>query len=211
MGRLQQERSAETKQRLMEATVACLNERGYANLTTAEVAARAGVSKGAQLYHFPKKDDLVVAALEYLFAQRLDASREAIRNLPAEKNERVAAVIDVLWPVYTGPTFYAWLELVIASRTDVALREAVARTTARFSREVRQTWREAFGRPTDDPEQFLPLDSAINGLLASMAIGRVLAEQDGGATDRNHTEMLGWLKRIGNFLLQSIEAQRRVV
>ena len=195
----------------MEATVACLNERGYANLTTAEVAARAGVSKGAQLYHFPKKDDLVVAALEYLFAQRVAASREAIRDLPAKKNEKIDALIDVLWPVYTGPTFYAWLELVIASRTDVALRQAVARTTERFSHEVRQTWREAFGRPTDDPERFLPLDSVINGQLASMAIGRLLAEHDEGATDRHHTEMLGWLKRIGNFLLHGIDAQRRVV
>jgi AcrR family transcriptional regulator len=66
MGKLQDERSGETRQRLIEATVGCLYDRGYASTTTAEITLRAGLSKGAQTYHFPKKDDSVVAALESL-------------------------------------------------------------------------------------------------------------------------------------------------
>ncbi len=55
MSVLQEERSAETRRRLLDATVACLFERGYAGTTTTELARRAGVSRGAQMHHFPKK------------------------------------------------------------------------------------------------------------------------------------------------------------
>ncbi|HLX38696.1 MAG TPA: helix-turn-helix domain-containing protein, partial [Candidatus Binataceae bacterium] len=108
---LQDERREETRKRLLDAAVACLVERGYANTTTAEIAQRAGVSKGAQLYHFPKKDDLVVAALKQLFAERLEASRQIISRLPKNLGARIGALVDELWPVYKGNTFYAWLEL----------------------------------------------------------------------------------------------------
>ena len=52
--------------RLLEATVECLVERGFAGTSTTLVSERAGVSRGAQLHHFPTKNDLVVAAVEHL-------------------------------------------------------------------------------------------------------------------------------------------------
>ncbi len=84
MSRIQDERSAETRKRLLDATVDCLFERGYAGTTTAEIASRAGFSKGAQLHHFPTKEKLVISALEYLFELRLAASSDpvAIAKLP---------------------------------------------------------------------------------------------------------------------------------
>ena len=45
MARLQEERSAETRGRLLDATVECLHEFGYAGTTTTEIARRAGVSR----------------------------------------------------------------------------------------------------------------------------------------------------------------------
>ena len=52
--------------RLLEATVDCLVERGFAGTSTTLVSERAGVSRGAQLHHFPTKNTLVVAAVEHL-------------------------------------------------------------------------------------------------------------------------------------------------
>ena len=52
--------------RLLEATVDCLVEHGWSGTTTTLVSRRAGVSRGAQLHHFPTKNDLVVAAVEHL-------------------------------------------------------------------------------------------------------------------------------------------------
>src|SRR6516225_783087 len=83
MPNLQEERSAETRRRLMDATVACLYERGYAGTTTVEIAARAGVSRGAQLHHFPTKNELVVSALEFVFDLRAEEVRTLSTELPA--------------------------------------------------------------------------------------------------------------------------------
>ena len=59
----QQERSRATQARLLEATVECLVERGWSGTTTTVVAAMAGVSRGAQLHHYPTKASLVMAAV----------------------------------------------------------------------------------------------------------------------------------------------------
>jgi AcrR family transcriptional regulator len=50
--RSQAERSAATRDALLDATIVCLVEDGYANTTTSRVAERAGVSRGAHLHHF---------------------------------------------------------------------------------------------------------------------------------------------------------------
>ena len=209
MSRLQEERSAETRRRLIDATVECLFERGYAGITTAEIAERAGVSKGAQLHHFPTKDQLVIAALEHLFELRVAASSslETIRRLPKDPYKRLAAIIDMLVPVYRDKVFYAWLELVVASRTDLALREALKGASERFSNRVREIWKELFGSPSGTPERFRLLDQFINGQLAAMAIGRILL--GGAAEPKEFAEIVEELKELGNVLLRKTLSHRR--
>src|SRR5687767_4439256 len=74
--RSQEERSAATRERLLDATVECLVDLGYAKTTTTEVVRRAGVSRGAQVHHFPTKADLVQNAVVHLASKR----REELRN-----------------------------------------------------------------------------------------------------------------------------------
>ena len=49
----QAEKSAMTRSAILEATIQCLLELGYANTTTALIANYAGVSRGAMMHHFP--------------------------------------------------------------------------------------------------------------------------------------------------------------
>src|SRR5690606_18055013 len=109
-------RSAATRAQLLDATIDCLIELGYSKTSTTEIARRAGVSRGAQLHHYPTKTELVLAAVEHLFARRKEEFRAAVRSLPRDA-DRGAQAIDLLWPVLTGPSFAAWLELVVAART----------------------------------------------------------------------------------------------
>src|SRR5271154_6998069 len=90
--RTQQERSAAMRLRLLDAAVDCLYELGYSGTTTIEVAARAGVSRGAQLHHFPTKKRLVTVAVRPLLAKRLEEFREAFAPLPADANKFVAVI-----------------------------------------------------------------------------------------------------------------------
>src|SRR6202167_3273300 len=77
----QDEKTAETRRRLLDAAIVCLVERGYANTTTSEIAERAGLSRGAQLYHFPKKEELLTSAVEHLYRLMIDDLKEKIGRL----------------------------------------------------------------------------------------------------------------------------------
>src|ERR1700710_2433366 len=84
--RTQAERSEETRTRILKAAASLIRKRGYARFRTAEVAKEAGLSRGAQLHHFPTKDSLVVATLEYVFeqAQVLSRRRASAINRPRD-------------------------------------------------------------------------------------------------------------------------------
>lgn len=118
----------------MEATVDCLVELGWAGTTTTVVSRRAGVSRGAQLHHFPTKQDLVVAAVEHLTERRRDDLALVAGDLPVEGRTR--AVLDILAAQFTAPVFFAALELWVAARTDRELHEAVAPLERRVGRET---------------------------------------------------------------------------
>lgn len=118
----------------MEATIDCLTELGWAGTTTTVVSRRAGVSRGAQLHHFPSKQDLVVAAVEHLTERRRDELAHTVEGLPTEGRTR--AVLDILGAQFTGPVFFAALELWVAARTDPELHKAVAPLERRVGRET---------------------------------------------------------------------------
>ena len=122
------------RRRLLEATVECLVELGWAGTTTTVVSERAGVSRGAQLHHFPSKQELVVAAVEHLSERRREVIAESAANLP--KKGRTRAILDVLSQQFVSPVFYAALELWVAARSDAELRRAVAPRERRVGRET---------------------------------------------------------------------------
>ena len=69
--RTQDERTAETRARVLDAAIECLIDEGYPGTTTKRIAERTGVSRGAQQHHFPKRHDLVIQAVTHLANRRL--------------------------------------------------------------------------------------------------------------------------------------------
>jgi AcrR family transcriptional regulator len=177
--RTQAERRSATRARLLDATVACLAELGYARTSTTEIVRRAGVSRGAQVHHFPTKADLVASAVEHVFDRRVEEFRVAFARLPDGAHKAVAA-IDLLWPMFAGPTFDAWLELAVAARTDVDLRDRLSTLTHRFRQSVEETFRELFPVPpgTDgvnaDPT-YAVAPKFVFALLDGLALNRIAA------------------------------------
>ncbi len=121
--------------RLLDATVECLVERGFAGTSTTLVSQRAGVSRGAQLHHFPSKSALVLAAVEHLTAVRGAELARAAAALPSGAR-RTRAVLQMLGDHFASPVFVAALELWVAARTDETLRAAVAPLEQRLGREA---------------------------------------------------------------------------
>jgi AcrR family transcriptional regulator len=165
--RTQAERSAATREALLDATLDCLVEVGFANTTTARVAERAGLSRGAHLHHFQTRDALLAAAAAHLTLRRGEELSAAADALP-EGPDRVAAALDVLWHSYANPLYQAALELWTHARTDDELRGQLVPVEREFDRQTLELARrllpDAAGRP--DFERLVELALAtIRGLV----------------------------------------------
>lgn len=146
----QEERTRAMRQRLLDATVECLVERGWSGTSTTLVSQRAGVSRGAQLHHFPTKNDLVVAAVEHLSEVRGQELHDAAAALPTGRR-RTRAVLEMLADHFTSPVFTAALELWVAARTDPGLQQAVGPLEQRIGREVHRYTVELLGVDESQP------------------------------------------------------------
>ncbi len=131
----QEERTRAMRQRLLEATVECLVDAGFTGTSTTLVSKVAGVSRGAQLHHFPTKNDLVVAAVRHLAEQRKVEFAMVTGDLPTGAG-RTRAVLDVLAEYVTSPFFTAALELWVAARSDEQLLAAVGPLEIEIGREL---------------------------------------------------------------------------
>jgi AcrR family transcriptional regulator len=176
---LQDERSEDTRTRLLEATIESLVAVGYARTSTTEIAERAGVSRGAQVYHYPTKAALVAAAVEHLLQRRY---RE-LQQLFAEQLPRAGgqgAAIDLLWRMFEGPTFAAWLEFVVASRTDPELHAAVVRQSEPFVNSVGEALRKYLPEAAWNPVLRKP--DFVFALLDGLALARILYPDEDRST-----------------------------
>ncbi len=176
---LQDERSEETRARLLEATIKSLVAVGYARTSTTEIAERAGVSRGAQVYHYPTKAALVTAAVDHLLQRRY---RE-LQKLFVERPPRAGgpgAAIDLLWRMFEGSTFAAWLEFVVASRTDPELRAAVARQSEPFVNSVGEALRKYLPEAAWNPVLRKP--DFVFAVLDGLALARILYPEEDRAT-----------------------------
>lgn len=67
---------ADTRQRILDATLGLWNERGFTAVPVAELAAAVGISNGNLSYHFPSKRDLVIALYDRAEKAHLELVRE---------------------------------------------------------------------------------------------------------------------------------------
>ncbi|NDK89182.1 TetR/AcrR family transcriptional regulator [Gordonia desulfuricans] len=171
-GRTQAQRSALTREKVLDATVDALIELGYAGTTTQEVNRRAGVSRGALLHQFPTREALVVAAVAHL----VDRRKTEILSRPRTGHED----LNILIEVFDGPLFYAALELWVAARTDAALRTAIIPLERRIADELMDTGAALFG------DRYTSAELEVAAELArGLAISRLLRDP---ATDRQFCE-----------------------
>lgn len=176
-----QDRSRATRQRLLEAAVACLAEHGWARSTVAVVAERAGVSRGAAQHHFPTREDLFTAAVQHVAEERSAALRALLSHEHEHERERergpepggpgrVAEVVEALVELYTGPLFRAALQLWVVASYEEQLGARVAALEARIGRETHRMAVEALGADESVPG----VRESVQGFL-DMARGLGLA------------------------------------
>ncbi|MCX2730348.1 TetR/AcrR family transcriptional regulator [Saccharopolyspora sp. NFXS83] len=126
--RTREERTADSRALILDAAVDCLIEHGYSGASTLVIQAKAGVSRGRLLHHFPSRDGLLVAAAQHLANTRLAQTQVHAQHKLAEEPEgpaRVDRCIELLWETFQEPHFWAAIELWTAARTNPALGAAL--------------------------------------------------------------------------------------
>lgn len=194
MSTRQQERSDATRARLMDATVECLVDLGWTGTTTTVVARRAGVSRGAQLHHYPTRAELVLAAVAHLGSARFAEARSRASTLPSGPG-RTAAVVDMLAGLHTGPLFRAMLELWVAARTDAVLRAAVVPLEAAVGRETHRLTVELLGADEARPGVRAAVQQTLD-LVRGLGISALLTDDD----HRRRGLLDDWARRLDDRL-----------
>ena len=144
----QEERTRAMRARLLEATVDCLVESRLQPVRRPPWSReRAGVSRGAQLHHFPTKNDLVVAAVAHLTEVRgAEAGRPPQRALPDWARGVPGRCCSMLGDHFTSPVFTAALGVAGSPPArDPALMAEVEPLEQRVGREAHRLTVEALG------------------------------------------------------------------
>lgn len=81
-----------SRERLLQATIELVDERGYEGTTLGDIADRAGAARGLVSYYFPGKRQLLQSAVHRLMHRELSA---ALAGVPAgDTDERLARAVD---------------------------------------------------------------------------------------------------------------------
>lgn len=172
--RTQAERSDATRRRLMQATLDCLGELGAAGTTIGRICARAGVSRGALLHHFPSKHEL----LAHAFMHR-QAVRAAELSPPPAATAAVRSVRDEIAATRARmeADFTVSLEFFNAVRTDAELRRAFQQVCEQQDPTLAARY-ELLGAELDTVPSPLPTRYVIGCFLRGLCLEALVSDPD---------------------------------
>ncbi len=151
----QAQRRATTRRRLIDAALDVFSRNGFHAASLDEIAAGAGVSKGAVYYNFTSKEDLFLTLLEERFQRILDNVRANSEGAQSAAHLFITAIEDVP----------GWLPLYLEFLAYAARTPRVAEDYAR--RFVRDSRRQV----ADTLQQFAAeLDTALPAPVAELAV-----------------------------------------
>ncbi|HXA39414.1 MAG TPA: helix-turn-helix domain-containing protein [Phenylobacterium sp.] len=127
-------KSLRTRARILDAAMRLFAEIGYHAATNGLIADAAKLTRGAMLYHFATREELVEAAITHIEIARARLFEEAARASAAPGQDASEAAIDGYWALLQAPPFVAFAELESAARTEPMLRARLAAAQAAFDR-----------------------------------------------------------------------------
>ncbi|GAA2047553.1 ScbR family autoregulator-binding transcription factor [Leifsonia soli] len=191
---VKQERAQVTRGTIVSGAAAVFGRRGYGLASIADIAAEAGVTKGALYFHFPSKDELARAVITEQHRRTMVAAAEVVeQGLPGlETVVRLSAVLA--HQLLTDPVVQAGIRLT----TDVSMfdppvtepYEDWLRTTEAL---FRQAAEEGDLRPDLDP-----------GMLASVVVPAYTGVQLVSETVARRADLLERLRDLWTVLLPGI-------
>ncbi|MFT6303452.1 MAG: AcrR family transcriptional regulator [Granulosicoccus sp.] len=173
--RTQHQRSSVMIERLSKATIALMTEVGFVNMTTASIAARAGVSRGAMLHHFANKVALVTYATGEMWRGVVASTDELCRQSdPA--NPDPEGFVEALWEGAMAQTHISVsVDIVLAANGNPVLRAHLDKWVARMFDSYRAAGRHAFGQADLTHAECDALIATVASTLRGQRVAQMLA------------------------------------
>lgn len=113
-----QARADRTCALVIDETVRCVLEEGFAAASAKHITERAGVTWGVIQYHFGDRDGLLMAVIDQGFSQLHEALGKVESTLaPVDGRTKTELLVNAVWEAFSSPTSVAALEILIATRT----------------------------------------------------------------------------------------------
>lgn len=188
--RAPQKRSVATRERLIKATIDISVERGYAGLTVADVAKRAGVSSGARVHHYRTKDDLVVAANQFAYDEAISLGTQRSVHAGTSPTPLKELAAD-LTSLYFGRFFKGSLDAVVAARTDPALARRLHPIIAHYHASMRDVWTKALRKAGYSAANAEKAYDIILGIVRGMGLTETWRPDD-----KAHRQLIRHVERM---------------
>jgi AcrR family transcriptional regulator len=130
-----------SRQRLLEAAVACILEKGYYRASSNEIARRAGVTWGVIQYHYGTRERLMLAAFEDACQKLIDHSRNAVIT-GTTLREQLGSYFAHLMGFYGRLEYLAYLEINLNLARDPDTSTETMAALARLGEELKRHWVE---------------------------------------------------------------------
>ncbi len=154
------ERRSATQAAILAASVKLLIEDGYAGFSASRVAARAGVSRGAQEHYYPKKIDLIGAATRFAMDEAV-RDAQSLAASAARSPDPIEKFLADLQHFFFAPIYRALIEIIeIAAHSDRALARVINPIVRDARHRLNSIWADtldAAGYPREKAQQFIEL------------------------------------------------------
>jgi AcrR family transcriptional regulator len=110
-------RGDRTRQLIIDETIRCVREEGFASISASHIAERAGVTWGVIQYHFGDRNAVLMAVVDHGY----DLLHEAIDDVEVpvgSTRDRVEAIVDAGWEAFSNPASLAAFEILVATRAS---------------------------------------------------------------------------------------------
>jgi AcrR family transcriptional regulator len=165
-----QARAEATRQRIIDETVACILEEGFAAASAKHIAERAGVTWGVIQYHFGDRSGILASVTEAGLAE-FTTAMNAVSVPDGPLRDRLEAIVAAGERAFTSSLSLASFEILMAARSQ---HDAVLHAQAEpFSQEVHRLGAQV--APRHDRTVTRVLLTGLRGLalLQLVAPGRV--------------------------------------
>ncbi len=133
----QAERRQSTRRRILDAAIRVFAEKGYHDTAVDDIVRASNTSKGAVYFHFPNKQGIFIALVEYLANQVLDRMDSAIAREKGGIN-KVEAALRVGLEIFTSHRSLARILLVEVVGLGHGFDPRLLALRARFTEIIRR-------------------------------------------------------------------------